>query len=164
MATGDTIGGSVRVVLEDTQGNRNVVLGSLPQDKVDYFNNDVNQDAKQYVNTMRSNKVTAPAGAQKRSAPDAVFEAGEKIIIQHQSSNDSGRDIDHTTDSYNLEGVTEDLNRGNSFGETLTQSNQQLTGTSSESATGFVDIFSHTIPDRQRFFLAGEYEAVAVEN
>jgi hypothetical protein len=163
MGSGDTIDGQIRVVLEDTQGNRTIVVGSLPQDKVDYTNDTKSPDERQYINTGRSSRVTAPDGAQKRDAPNAVFEAGERLIIQHKSSSDSGRSIDHDFDSFGLEGVSFDLNRNNGFTETLTVADQELTSDISESDEQFVDIYQFTVPDRQRYFLAGQLEAVGIE-
>lgn len=163
MAAGDTIGGEIRIVLEDTQGNRNVVMGSLPQSKVDYTNQDTSPDERQYINTARTSKVTAPSGAQRRSAPDAYFEAGERMIIQHKSSNDQSRNIDHTADAFDIEGVFVDKNRNNSYSGSLSQSDQELTGTTSENDEGFEDIYQYTVPDRTRFNVAGAFEAVAIE-
>lgn len=164
MASGDTISGSVRIVLEDTQGNRNVVLGSLPQGKLDYTNQTVSPDEKTYVNTGRSARVTAPAGAQTRNAPDAVFESGERLIIQHKSNADNNLDIDLTFDAFDIEGVSKDLNRDNAFIEVLAQAQQELSGTVAQDDSEFVDIYQYTVPDRTRFFLAGSLEAIAIEN
>jgi hypothetical protein len=164
MATGDTVTGAVRVVLEDTQGNQNVVLGSLPQSKVDYTNNDVSPDEKTYVNTMMSSRVTAPAGAQTRRAPDAVFEAGEKLIVQHQSADDSdSQSIDLDADSFDIEGVAVDLNRDNAFIEVKAAADSNLSGTVAEDEDDWVNIYQTEIPDRTRFFMAGAFEAVALQ-
>lgn len=164
MASGDTIAGQVRVVLEDAQGNRNVVFGSVPQSRVDYFNSSPQPDEKLYVNTMRSPLTSAPAGAQTRSAPDAVFESGEKLIVQHKSNSDNSRSHDLDKDAFEIEGAELDLNRENSFARTLTVADQEQSGTQSESASAFVDIFTFTVPDRTRFFMAGLFGAVGVEN
>lgn len=164
MATGDTVTGAVRVVLVDTQGNRNVVLGSLPQSKVDYTNNDVSPDEKTYVNTMMSSRVTAPGGAQTRRAPDAVFEAGEKLVVQHQSSDDSdSQSINLDADSFDIEGVAVDLNRDNGYIEVKANADNELSGTVTEDEDEWVDIFKTTIDDRTRYFMAGAFEAVAIQ-
>jgi len=164
MGTGDTISGSVRILLVDTQGNRNVVFGSLPQDKLDDTNNDLNPDQKVYVNTGRSGRVTAPAGAQTRSAPDAVFEAGEQIVIQHQASATVTNDIDLTADSFDIETVSKDLNRDNAFINVLGQNDQELSGSVAEDDAEFVDMYQYTVPDRTRVFIAGAIAAAAIEN
>lgn len=164
MATDDTISGSVRIILEDTQGNRNVVFGSVPQAQLDYTNNDVSPDEKTYVNTRRSSKVAAPSGSKTRSAPNAVFEAGEKLIVQHKASATVSNDIDLDADTFSLEGITVDLNRDNSFIEVLDQSDQELSGSVAEDDSEFVDFYQFTVPDRSRYLLAGEQEAVAIEN
>jgi hypothetical protein len=164
MATDDTISGQVRYVLEDTQGNRNIVFGSVPQAQLDYTNRSPNADEKTYVNTRRSSKVAAPAGAKTRSAPNAVVEAGEKLIVQHKASASVTNDINLDRDSFSLEGVTVDLNRDNSFIDVLDQSDQELSGSVGESTSEFVDMYQYTVPDRQRFLLAGEQEAAATEN
>lgn len=164
MATGDTIGGAVQVVREDTQGNRTIVMGSVPQDKVDYFNNSVSAEEKLYVNTGRSDRVGKPAGAESHDAPDAVFESGEKLIVQHQASSTVTNDIDLDADSFTISGVSVDKNRGNAFTQTLTQADQELSGTAAEDDTGWVDMYEFTVGDRRRFHMAGEFEAVAVES
>lgn len=164
MATGDTISGQVRFVLVDTQGNRNIVFGSIPQSQVDYTNRDPNADERTYVNTRRAAKVAAPAGAKTRSAPNAVFEAGEKLIVQHKASAEVSNDVDLDADSFSLEGVSVDLNRDNSFIQVLDQSDQELSGSVAEDDSEFVDIYQFTVPDRTRYLLAGEQEAVAIEN
>jgi len=164
MASGDTIAGQVRVVLEDTQGNRNVVVGAQKQSSVDYFNNDVSPDEQLYINTTLANSVTAPAGAQKRTAPAARFQSGEKLIVQHKSNQDNGRSHDHDADGFEIEGAEQDLNRGNVFTRTLSAADQELSGTTAESASTFVDIFQFTVPDRTEYVIAGSFEAVGVEN
>ena len=164
MASGDTIDGSVRVVLEDTQGNRNIVLGSLPQNKLDLVNQTLDPNERLYVNTSLTGRTSAPAGAQTRTAQNAVFEPGEKLIVQHQSTSASGRSHDLDADAYGLEGVVVDLNRGNDFSETLTVSDSDLSGTVAESDSEFVDIYQFTVPDRQRYLMAGQQEAVGIEN
>jgi hypothetical protein len=164
MASGDTIPGQVRLVLEDAQGNRNIVLGAIPQNRVDYFNNDTQPDERLYINATEADSVTAPAGSQKKKARDAVFEAGEKLIVQHKSNSDNGRSIDHDAGGQEIEGVEFDLNRQNAFTRTLTVSDQELSGTTAESASEFVDMYRFTVPDRTRFFVAGSFESVAVEN
>lgn len=164
MASGDTIDGQIRIVLEDTQGNRNIVLGTIPANKLDLVNQTLDPNERLYVNTSLTGRTSAPAGAQTRTAQNAVFEPGEKLIVQHQSASASGRSHDLDFDATALEGVTVDLNRGNDFSETLTVSDSSLTGTVSESASNFVDIFEFTVPDRQRFLLAGQQEAAGIEN
>lgn len=163
MATGDTIPGQVRILLEDAQGNRNIVLGAIPQGRIDYFNSDVSPDEKLFINATLSNSVTAPAGSQKKTAPDAVFEAGERLIVQHKSNSDNSRSHDADADGFEIEGVEYDLNRDNAFTRTLTAADQELSGTISESDSEFVDIFRFTVGDRTRFFAAGSLEAVGVE-
>lgn len=163
MATGDTIKGSIQVVLEDRQGNQNVVFGSVPQAQVDYTNEDPNPDEKTYINTRRSSKIAAPAGAKTRSAPNAVFEAGEKILIQHKASASVTGDIDHDADAFLLEGVTVDLNRNNSFVDPKTVADQRLEADVTESTDGYVTFYEAKVDDRERFLLAGEFEAVAIE-
>jgi len=164
MANGDTIGGNVRVMLLDNQGNLNRVFGPLPQGKIDYTNQTTSPEERQYVNTGRSSFVTAPSGAQKRDAPNAFFESGEQLLIQHQSSSGSGRSIDHTSDSFEIEGVEVDKTRGNSAPTALTQANQELTGTTAEDDSDWVTMYQYTIPDQTRFLMAGVFEAVAIEN
>lgn len=164
MATGDTISGSVRVVLRDTQGNENVVFGSIPQSQTDYENQSLSPDEKTYVNTRRSGKVAAPSGAKTRSAPNAVFESGEQLLVQHQASATVTNDVDHDADTFSLEGVTVDLNRGNSFIDVKDVSDQELSSDPAESADEFVTIYQTTVGDRERFLLAGEQEFTAVEN
>lgn len=164
MATGDTIDGSIRVVLEDTQGNRNIVLGSLPSNKLDLANQTLDPNERLYVNTSLTGRTSAPAGAQTRTAQNAVFEPGEKLIVQHKASATVTNDIDLEADTFGLEGVTVDLNRDNDFSETLTASDQELSGSAAESDTEYVDFYQFTVPDRQRFLLAGQQEAAAVEN
>ena len=164
MATGDTIAGSVQVVLEDTQGNQNIVFGAIPQAQVDYTNNTVSPDEKTYVNTRRSSKIAAPAGAKRRSAPNAVFESGEKLLIQHKASATVANDIDHDFDGFLIEGVTVDLNRDNPFIDPKTVADQELTADPSENADEFETFYETTIGDRERFLMAGEIEAVAAEN
>jgi len=163
MAAGDTIDGQIRIVLEDTQGNRNIVLGSLPQNKLDLVNQTLDPNERTYVNTSLTMRTSAPAGAQTRTAENAVFEPGESLIVQHKSTTASARSHDVDFDAYGIEGVTVDLNRGNDFSETLTASDQEIASNVSESDTEFVDIFKFTVPDRQRFLLAGQLEAVGIE-
>jgi hypothetical protein len=164
MATDDTISGQIRVVLEDTQGNRNVVFGSVPQEQTDYTNNTVSPDEKTYVNTRRSSKVAAPSGAKTRSAPNAVFESGEKLIIQHKASATVTNDINLDADTFSVEGITVDLNRDNSFIDVLDQSDTNKSGSVGEDDSNFVDFFEYTVGDRERFLMAGELEAVAIES
>lgn len=164
MATGDTHPGQVRIVLEDTQGNQNVVFGSVPQSQLDYTNNSVSPDEKTYVNTRRSSQVAAPGGAKTRSAPNAVFESGEKLLVQHQASSTTANDIDHDFDSFTLEGITVDLNRDNSFIDVKTVADQELTADPTETTDGWTTFYETTVGDRERFLLAGEQEAVAIEN
>jgi hypothetical protein len=164
MASGDTIPGRVRVILLDNQGNRNRVFGPLPQSKVDYFNQEFSPDEKQYVNTNKSSFVTAPAGSQKRSAPNAVFMSGERLIVQHTSSNDSNRDINLDVDAFEIEGVEVDLTRGKAAPTTIGQASQELSGSVAEDDSDWVDIYRYTVPDQTRFNMAGLFEAVGVEN
>lgn len=164
MASTDTISGSVRVILEDTQGNRTIVHGDTPQNQVDYTNQTVAPDERYYLNTARSSMVNKPAGARSHNAPGMVFESGEKLIVQHKASATVTNDINLDADAFTISGVSVDKNRGNSYNNTLTQSDQELTGTVGESDTEWVDFFEYTVPDRRRFLVAGEFEAVAIES
>lgn len=164
MASGDTIGGSIRVLLEDTQGNRNVVIGDLSQSQVDGVNESRSPDEEIYFNTGLSGHVTAPGGAQKRTARNAVFEPGEKVVIQHESNDDNSRDIDRDGDYFDIDIIRRDMNRDNSYTGKLTASHQELTGTVAESDDGYVDIYETTVPDRMEIYIAGVLNATAVEN
>jgi hypothetical protein len=163
MATGDTIGGSIRVIHEDTQGNRNIVLGDVPQDQVDYVNQSPQPDERFYVNTGRTARVNKPAGARSHDAPGMVFNSGEKLIVQHSASATVSGDIDLDADAFSISGISKDRNTGNAYTNTLTQADTELSGTTAES-TEWVDMFEYTVPDRRTFLVAGEFGAAAIES
>lgn len=164
MATGDTIPGKVRISREDTEGARLPVAGPFQQDRVDYFNNDVQPDEKLYINTMHSDRVAKPAGAEAVSAQQASFAAGEVLYVEFQANSTVANDIDHDADSFAIDVLTLDRNRDKIFPDTLSVADQELSADPTESATSYVDMFQYTVPDRQEVRVVGAFESVAVEN
>jgi len=165
MATGDTVGGRVRVVREDSEGNTVRVFGPVNQSRIDYLNNDVGPDERLYVNTSLTGLRAKPAGAESITATDAVFFAGEVLKVQHRANSTVSNDIDHDNpDSFDINILETDLNRGASFPETLTVSDQELSADPAEATGAWVTFYEVTVPDRTRYNLGGSFEAVAVEN
>jgi hypothetical protein len=164
MPTGDTHSGQVRVLREDTEGNRVVVAGPFSQDRVDYTNNDVNSEDKLFLNVSLTSRVGKPMQAEERRAPGANFASGERLIIQHKANTTVANDIDVSANTFAIDTLRQDQNRGRIYPDTLTQANQELSTDVEEDDSTFVDIFQETIPDRTEIRLAGAFEAVAVEN
>lgn len=163
MGTGDTISGQVRVVRETTQEARIPVLKDVRQDRVDYFNNDVDTDNELFINAEHP-LVGAPANAETRRAPGAEFMSGETLVVQHKANSSVTNDIDHTSDSFAIGVVERDTNTGEERRRDLTQADQELTGSTDEDTSNWVDMYQFTIPDETRMALGGSFEAVAVEN
>lgn len=164
MAAGDTITGSVRVVKEDTEGNRNVVFGDVSQAAVDGKNGSLSPSEKLYINTMHSRRVKAPLQAKEYSAPGAQFLPGEKIIVQHISSSLEEASDSDATDAFGIDVLKQDRNTGRIYPQTLSEADNEVTSNPSTSTSEYVDIFEETVPDRQEFRLAGEFTAGAYEN
>lgn len=162
MAQGDTIPGEIRILREDTEGNRNVVFGPRSQSEVD-DNADLSPEEQIYLNTGISDRVTAPNGAKKYTVPDADFQAGEKLIIQHKASSLSEAS-DSDFDGWFIDTLTRDMNRGRIYPQTLTAGDNEITGDPSTSTSDYVDVFEETVPDRQEYRLAGSLIATVVEN
>lgn len=164
MATGDTHSGQVRIVREDTEGNRVVVAGPFSQDRIDYFNNSVNSEDKLYLNASLTSRVGKPLQAEERRAPGANFQSGERVIIQHKANTTVTNDIDVSVNAFDVDILRQDKNRGRIYPDSLTQADQELSTDPAESTTDFVDFYRETVPDRTEFRIAGSVEAVAIEN
>lgn len=164
MATGDTHGGQVRVMREDTEGNRVLVAGPFRQSRIDYFNNDVDSVEELYLNTAMSARVAKPANAESRQAPNATFYAGEQMLVQHQADATVTNDIDVSASAFGISVLKEDKNRGTKTNPTLTVADNEESSDPSEATDSWVTFFSYTVPDRTEVRLAGSFEAVAVEN
>lgn len=164
MGAGDTIGGTIRVIKEDTEGNRNVVFGPVATDAVDAKNGNLSPDEKIYVNTMLSDLVAAPLQAKEYRADGAQFFPGEKLIVQHQSSTlEEAADAD-AANAYAIDILKRDRNTDRVYPSTLTEANQEISANPTTSTTSFVDVYQETTSDRQEIRLAGSFEAGAYEN
>lgn len=165
MGTGDGIPGNVRVVREDTEGNVVRVFGPTSNSRLDAKNNNTTAEEKLYLNTGRSARKGKPAGAENQEVPDAVWESGEKLYVQHKANSTVSNDIDHdNADAFEIGAVSLDLNRGNFFPQQLTAADTELSSDPSESDTEYVTFFEYTVPDRTRLYLAGVFMAAAIEN
>lgn len=164
MATGDTHAGQIRIVREDAEGRVIPVLGPISQDRVDYFNNDVNAVEKLYVNTALSDRKAKPANAESMTAASAEFKPGEVLRVQHQANAEVANDIDVDADAFNIETMKRDMNRGTISNDPLTVADQELSTDPSESTDGWIDIYQYTVGDRKERRIVGSFEAVAVEN
>jgi len=164
MASGDTINGQIRIVREDTEGNIVRVFGPIDQSRVDAVNSNTTAEEKLYLNTVRSDRKGKPAGAENQEVPDAIWESGEKLFIQHQADATVSNDIDpEASGAFELGSVSLDLNRNNFFPEVLRATNNEISGTVSESTSEWVSFFEFTVPDRTRLYLAGRLMAAAIE-
>lgn len=164
MAGGDTIAGKVRIVRQDAEGNVTRILGPHSQDRLDYFNNTVNPNEKLYYNVSVSDRVGAPANAETKVAPDAQFLAGEVLRVQHKSSNlEEAADYDKG-DTVNIDILEADQNRGSIAPDQLTIDDQELSSNPTTSKSDWVTFYEVTVPDRKEWRIAGQLEAVAVED
>lgn len=164
MAAGDTIAGSIRVVREDTEGNRNVVLGPVSQSSVDGKNGGLGVEEKLYVNTMRSDRVQAPLQAKEIAADAARFFPGESFFVQHLSASLEEASDSDAADAFEIHTLKQDKNTGRVFPTVLTEADNEITGNPATSTSEWVDIYQETVPDRQEFRLVGEFLAGAYEN
>jgi hypothetical protein len=163
MATGETITGKVRLIREDTEGNRSVVAGPYSTSVTDYDNQNFGPSEFLYVNTPLSNRMDAPLDSRETVAGDAVFKSGEKYIVQHKSNADNSRSIDYDYDGFALDIMKKDLNRGTISPDELTVADQELSNNPSESASGFVTIFRETVPDRREYRHVGRFGVTPAE-
>lgn len=163
MSSGDTIGGKVRFVRVDTEGNREVVAGPYSTGDLDDVNRSLDPEDFIYLNTMMSSRKSAPAQAREEAAPGAQFLSGEQIILEAQSNTDNSRSIDHDFDAFSLDIVREDKNRGKKYPDQLTVSDQELSSSPSESATSWVEFYRETVPDRTEYRLVGKQAAAPIE-
>lgn len=163
MATGDTIPGKVRLVREDTEGNRTVVAGPYSTSVTDYDNQSFNPEEFLYVNTPISGRMDAPASSRETVATDTVFKSGEKYIVQHKSNADNSRSIDHDYDGFALDIMKRDLNRDTISPDELTVADQELSSDVSESASDYVTIFQETVPDRREYRHVGRFGVTPAE-
>lgn len=161
MGAGDTISGVVTVRREDTQGNKEIVAPEMSSDRVDH---NVSKDAEEklYLNTRRSDRVTRPAGAEDRDAPDAIFAAGEVLYVSHKSAS-LEEAIDHDADSFDFQVLVLDRNRGRIYPKPVTVADQELSADPDSDTGGYVDFFQVTVPDRQEWRLVGSFEVAAEE-
>lgn len=166
MGTGDGMPGNVRVVREDTEGNIVRVFGPEANQRLDTKNENTTAEEKLYLNTSISSSKGKPAGAEEQVVPNAIWESGEVLKIQHKANSSFGSSkIDYDQeDAFEIGAVSVDLNRGNKFPEKLTSADTELSADVDESTSDYVTFFKYTVPDRQRLYLAGVLGAAAVEN
>lgn len=163
MATGDTVGGQVRVRAERTDGSEPRLLGPLPQSVVDIVNANPDADDKLYVNTAVSKSVSKPSGARSITEPRLVFDAGEVVKLEFQT-NSGSQALDHDkSDAFQIDASVLDRNRGERFPRTLTASDSGLSANPTADASSWTEFFTYTVPDRQRVNLAGLFGATAIE-
>jgi len=151
MATGDTLGGSVRVMKEETIGHRILVAGNFDTSEVD-------GDSTYFTHINPNPKKLLPRGDSKVIAPDGVFNPGEVLEVQHLC--DTGSlvlDYDITGQHY-IKVIEEDLNTGRKRQRTLTIADQEETADGTSSTTIWQTYFKFTCPDRRRIFLAGMFK------
>lgn len=164
MGAGDTIPGQVRVRGEFTDGSEPRLLGPFNQDRVDYHNNTVSPDEKLYVNTAISSRVSKPAGAESVTEPRLTFSAGETFKVEHKSASlEEAIDYDDA-DLVEIDVMIKDLNRGVWFPRTLTVQDTGLSANPTSSNSSWVEIFTFTVPDRQRMNVVGTFGIIAPEN
>lgn len=163
MATGDTIPGVVKAVREINNGDTERTLGPISANDMDTKDN---AEERLYVNTNRTRLATKPSGVQgkTRDAPKMEYGPGEKIAFEHRASSTVANDIDLDANEFFIDVVERDLNRGVSNPEQLTQADQELSGTVSESTSDYVRFFEYTVPDRTKIFVAGGVSVAAVES
>lgn len=164
MATGDQIPGQIRVNRVTTQGTEIPVLKDLNQDRVDYsVANSTASVNKLFINAHLP-QVGAPGDAETRRTDMAEFFPGETFRVKHTSNTDNSRSIQvDNADIADIGIVEQDVNTGERRTSSLTNADQELTSTPSESASSFVTFYEFTVPDRTQIALAGSFEAVAIE-
>jgi hypothetical protein len=165
MATGDSIDGAIRVVRQDAEGNILRVFGPIGQDRVDYFNNDLDAEEKLYLNTALSDRRSKPSGAESMQVPDMQWGPAEVLRVQHMADATVANDIDRDlSGAYEIDAVVTDLNRNVAFPETLRTPDNELESDPAEAKDSWVTFFEYTVGDRRRLNLAGRFGAAAVEN
>ena len=164
MATGDTIPGKLRLVRVDTEGNREIVAGPYGSEELDDFNGNFSPEDYLYLNTMMTDRKSAPLQAREEASPGAQFVSGERLEIEFQANSSVANDVDHDVDSFKVDILRLDQNRGRVYPDTLTVANQELSADVSESATDYTPIYRETVPDRTEYRIAGRLAAAAVEN
>lgn len=165
MGTGDTIAGNVRIVREDAEGNTVRVFGPESQNRLDSVNENTSASEKLYANTQRSSRKGKPGDAENVEIPDAIWESGEKLFVQHKADSDVANNIDSgKAGAFEIGVVEQDLNRNNFFPGTLRSTDNEISNDAQEETDQWVSFFEFTVPDRERLYLAGRLMATAVEN
>lgn len=157
MAAGATISGQLRVAKVNQLGDTLVVAGPLASVELDQdtFNQKVFINAEPGVDLPFG-------GANARQAPEAVWQPGEQILVQHKSAA-LAEAVDHDADEFLISIMERDLNTGIAQGRTLTVADQELTADPTSSTSAWVTVFKFTVPDRLRVMLRGHQKVAAVE-
>lgn len=171
MAVGDTIAGEIRVVKESRGGDRPIVAGPYTHAECDQA---ANPDKAIYHNVgMVLREVGLRVGpafgaGNPKDAPDAIFEPGEIMEVQHQAQA-LAEAIDFDAAEFNIGVIEIDLNKpkglpGRARPRTLSVAQTELVANPTSSTTAFVTFWKDTTPDRVRRVLAGFFAVAAVEN
>lgn len=158
MASGDTISGQIRVSKLTTLGDLITVAGNFGSAEVDH-----KADPENAVYINPNPKYNLPVGASSYGAPQAIFGAGEKIRVQHKSSN-LAEDVKYDADEIFVGTIVEDLNTGMTRSSQLTAQDTEIESDPTSSTSEYVTIFEYTVPDRQRIFISGAFNVAATEN
>lgn len=163
MASGDLIPGDVLVKRRDNSDNEVKVVGRFDSAELNTFAS--GPDGKIYLNATRSSLVSAPSTARVESAPNAVFEEGEEILVQLEAGTNPANDLDVSGDQsqLRLRYIEVDLNRGTRNTQTFKLSDNEISTDPDTPVGEPVTFFRDTVGSSRRVFLAGLYEAKPAE-
>lgn len=157
MAAGDTIAGQIRVVKARTLGDEVVVAGPFAQSRVDHK---ADPQYQLFINVPRE---AVPIGGTIAYAPSATFEAGEVMHVQHKATTLAEAMSSHDADEIFVDLIEEDLNTGQKKPRQLSVADNEVSADVTSSTTSFVSIFTDTVPDRRRWYLAGAFNVAGTE-
>lgn len=162
MAAGATISGQLRMVRLDAQGNRVKVAGNFSSGEIDHKDD---SSKALYLNTNQGKVgqlIDKPLNSPAKAFPDAVFYAGETLIIEHLSAS-LEEAIDYDADEIFIDIVDKDTNRNMSITRTLTVADTELTANPNSSKSAWVETYKVTVPDRHMWLVAGQFNVAATE-